>query len=55
MGALRAQGAPNTQEAPENAFEDLAGIAATCSPAEAVLSVAHGGTFVRRARAGHLL
>ena len=39
-GALRAQGAPNTQEASENAFDDLAGMAATCSPAEAVLSVA---------------
>ena len=40
-GALWARGAPNTQEASENAFNDLAGVAATCSPAEAVLSVAH--------------
>ena len=42
-GALRAQGAPNTPEASENAFNDLAGIAATCSLAEAVLSVADEG------------
>ena len=39
-GALWASGAPNTQEASENAFNDFAGVAATCSPAEAVLSVA---------------